>query len=282
MIQDLISFLNYMDSYGTYLGSDIDFVTLSIVYITVYAVITIGAFLLKGFGLYNLSINNGVDKPYLSFIPFVSFYQLGRLIGPMSVFRVRVKNFGLVVGILTFVVTVIYNVTAFFRYFDSLQTILNANAIFPVLDASGTVKTNEYIVNEVFYYVCRFVDIINLIFTIFLYITFFRLFASQNYFLYSVLSIIIDPLFAVFVFVVRKNKKGSFYRKIYIDPQSFGDFGARARDFSAKRNDDPFSEYNNVKKDNVGSVFDEYPDNLNDNTESGKTHLNDDDGDDLF
>ena len=267
MLQDLINFFLYMQLYGSNLGLDLDYTALTVSYFIVYALIAAGAFLLKGFGLYKLSMINGVDRPYLSFIPFVSFYQLGRLIGPMSVFRVRVKNLGLIVGILTFAIGVIYNVTSFFRYFESLQTILNANSLIPVKTADGSIRADYYVLNEIAFYLCRFADIANIILTVFLYITFFRLYTKQSYFLYSILSILIDPLFSVFVFILRNNKKGDFYRRVYIDPQDFyrkgqnGQYGgnSRSNDFTARRNDDPFNEYR--PKTDGGSVFEEYPDN---------------------
>ena len=254
MIQDIILFLDYMDGYAEYLGMQLDMTQLTVTYIVMYSLIVIASFLLKGFGLYKLSKINGIDKEYLSFIPFVSYYQLGRLIGPMSVFRVRIKNFGLVVGILAFAVTVMYNVTAYFRYFDKLETILLTNAVFPVR-SGGSIDYDVYTLNEIFYYVCRIIDYANIIFTIFLVMTFFRLYSKQSPFLYALLSVFITPLFGVFVFVVRNNKKGSFYQKIYIDPQSFGGYGGNGYNgyyggfgggspssYERKDSDNPFRE----------------------------------------
>ena len=122
MVREIVSFLLYYDNFVEFMGLNalinVSYEALSWIYAIIYAMIAVTVFILKGIGLYTLSKKNGVDKAFLSFIPFVSYYQLGRLVGQMSVFKVKVKNLGIIVGALLFVTVVLSNIVEFFRYFE--------------------------------------------------------------------------------------------------------------------------------------------------------------------
>lgn len=308
MIREIVSFLLYFDSFGAYLGAnafaDVSYEALAWLYVVLYSLVVVTVFVLKGIGLYSLSKINGIDKPYLSFIPFVSFYQLGRLVGSVSVFRTKIKNLGIIVGALLFVTVVFSNIIEFFRYFETLQTILNSNSFIPVTDAKGYIITNETVLLTILYYVNLVISLIETLLFIFLIIPFFRFYAKRSALVFAILSIFIDPLFGIFVFVVRKNKKGSFYQRPAFggqpygggyggsdpfnrsgNPYESGQNSGENRGFTATQNTgSPFEEY---KKPENGDVFEEYSNNTTAQNEKkefkpyDKPPRNDDD-DDLF
>lgn len=288
LFYQLIRILNIFDQTAINMGNPSpDFTYYAGLTLIITAVIELTFFLLKGVGILVLSRNNGVDNGWLGFIPFLSLYQLGRLIGPMSLFRVRFKNVGILVSIFAFVIFASSSVIDYFEYYDVFQTVLNANSFTPVLDSEGYLITNATTLTNVFSIIIDIFYIIYLIVYIFVIIAFFRLYSPRNSFVYSIVSIFFMDLFGVFVFAIRKNKKGSFYtfnpyNAYYGAPQN-GNPNAR----TDGNKESPFNEYSNPSDNRFENVFDEYPDRKNGNNERnngpfGNSNGNNSDYDDMF
>ena len=273
-----------------------DYTTLTAVFFASYGVIAITLFLLKGIGLYTLSVRNGVDTPWLSFIPFASFYQLGKLIGPMRIFNFRFKNVGVLLAVLCFITTALEVVYDVFAYFDTLQRVLNANSLIAAIDSDGYLIANKQTWLTVIYYFNVVLNLFNIVVFVFAMIAFFRYFAPRSAMLFSILSAIIDPLFSIFVFAVRKNKKGSFYNygmpygNPYGNDHGNASNAYRGNGFTATTNDNtssgensPFEEYSGVGgvgNADGGSVFEEYAAKPDADKQEQRPDFTDDD--DLF
>ena len=167
------------------------------------------------------------------------------------------------------------------RYFETLQKILNANSFVPVATTGG-IEYDDSILYSVLYYTSVALDLVHTVFFIFLSFAFFRFYAPRYALVFVILGIIFEPLFPIFVFVVRNNKKGSFYRNFYYAPPSGYEGnggGGRRGGFSATDNGSPFSEYDKSGDENV---FDEYPDTKSQSERNFTATGNDNDPDDLF
>ena len=281
-----ISILVNLDVFAVRLGvSDFNVTLYLSVIISTFFLIWLTVFILKGVGIYTLSKNNGVDKGWLGFIPFFSLYQFGRLIGPMSLFRVRFKNVGIHLAAFGFFVFVFSSALDFVKYFDTLQTIINANSVIPVINANGELISNTSLVINVLDVVSLIFQLIYEIILLFVMIAFFRLYSPRISILAPVLCIFVEPLFGIFVFAVRKRKKGSFY---FFNPYAAA--GGYGNGNPYERGEDPSKEspYNEYKNDATSnqSVFEEYPDrnntNSNGNFNSGFNSGKNVDEDDMF
>ena len=58
----------------------------------VFILIAIGLHLLGSYGLYRLALNQGIDNPWLAWIPVTNMYILGMIIGKMSVFKFKIES----------------------------------------------------------------------------------------------------------------------------------------------------------------------------------------------
>ncbi len=234
-------------------GIYLDYLSVATWTFIISAIIEVFFFVLKGFGIFTLSKRAGLDKAFLAFIPFASFYQLGRVVGPMSVFRKRVKNLGLWVGLLSFLCFAIFHVYDYITYYDWFQTCIKTNS-FQELSVSATLLTNLL---SVVYYMASLAYIILFVF---LGIAFFNFYAKNNRTLFAILGILFDPLFAIFVFVVRKNERYDYYGEIRKMQEYYANLHRQAqqnsqKDFSSDQ-DSPFTEYKKPQADD--DVFQEY------------------------
>lgn len=88
-------------------------------------VVWISAFyIFKSVAVYLMAKNNNVKPLWLSFIPFANYYVIGKLIGKTSLYGLKIKNIGLIVGILLGVFTVTTEIYDVMKYSDNFFALL--------------------------------------------------------------------------------------------------------------------------------------------------------------
>ena len=101
----LSSYFEFLSSLSALADLNDMVVNLSKVFWIVFAcsaVIDIALFVLKGIGLYTIGKRENIPNGYLAFIPFASYYYMGKIIGPVKLFGYRLKNIGLLLSLLYF------------------------------------------------------------------------------------------------------------------------------------------------------------------------------------
>ena len=163
------------------------YLTSTIIEMILYAI----SFVFKSIAIYMLSKKNGFKHLYLSFIPFLNFILLGKLVGKMILWGKPVKNIGVFVCIFTaleFALGIFYSLDT---YADILQLSLE-------FITQGTVIIDRSFINNLYqnavlYYVIEIVytiiTIAKIFFDVSLVFALFKKYAQQNYILFSILSI---------------------------------------------------------------------------------------------
>lgn len=175
-------------------------------------------FVLKGIGLYEMSVKMGLKNPWLSFIPVVSNFSLGRIAqryvkkdGSAS------AKFGVILIVLN---AVMYILAAIF----SIITIIALGKI--ILSASNAATEDIAMTLEMFY---PLIPVIVLYFVLFAcaialniiwYVAFWRvcaIYENTNATLFTVLSIFFNFLGSIFLFIIRnKEPKFTFEERIQL------------------------------------------------------------------
>lgn len=209
--------------------------------------IDITFYLLMAIGIFTLAKRYNLKNRWLSFIPFFNLTLLGALLGKTNIWGIKVKNIGFWAGLLGFLSFLVNELLYVYRYINLIELLFNVKVVIsnPFLYGWVTGTSITWQVVDVSSFV---IDIASLFFEVGLIFIFFKVFAPQRAFLYSILSVFIDPLFGILVFVCRKNSKYVFVRADFFNQQN------------------PTNTQNN-NKENPFSEFD---------TPSGKTDREDD------
>ena len=205
----LSSYFEFLSSLSALADLNDMVVNLSKVFWIVFAcsaVIDIALFVLKGIGLYTIGKRENIPNGYLAFIPFASYYYMGKIIGPVKLFGYRLKNIGLLLSLLyffTFATGIAYDALYYgntFKYLLQTGTLVKQEAINVTLFRSITLHGLISVTNNILAIMFLVIDV----FTVF---AFFRFYAKKNQNMYSFLAIFIEPLFPIFVFAFRNNKR---------------------------------------------------------------------------
>ena len=214
--------------------------------------------------VYTLAKRFGCKKLWLSFIPFFNLIPLGAVVGKTTVWGMKIKNIGVwvcITGIATFVINLFLNIGYYVNIFypgDDLLMPKNAfwyswfeQSITPTAESFNLIYVITSCVGGLFSLAKIFFEV-SLIFMV------FRLFKPQSYFMFSLLSVFVSPLFGILLFVCRNNPKHVIIRAQ--PPQNFyGGYGGyysnsqRPQNFtnaeeSKKQKDEPFPEFNDEDK----------------------------------
>lgn len=205
----LSSYFEFLSSLSALANLNDVVVDLSKVFWIVFAcsaVIEVALFVLKGIGLYTIGKRENIPNGYLAFIPFASYYYMGKIIGPVKLFGYRLKNIGLLLSLLyffTFATGIAFDALYYGNTLMHLlqtgtlvkQEIINVT-LFRTITLHGLISvTNNILV------------IMYLVIDVFTVFAFFRFYAKKNQNMYSFLAIFIEPLFPIFVFAFRNNKR---------------------------------------------------------------------------
>lgn len=217
-------------------------------------------FVIKAVAVCIMAKKHGISYWWLGMVPFANYAVIGKLAGPVRIFRVDVKNMGIIVAAafgLTYGISAVYSVIVYGGYFSALW--------------SGALKWDEmYEFSQigvtalsVLYYAEYILDLITLVSYFSLLYAFFSKYSPAHRFLFTIFSFI-QPLLGIFILAVHKNKAYSsvedFYKERYA--RRFGQtynpysnpYSTRENPFEKKTND-PFSDNDDGEND---SPFDEF------------------------
>ena len=209
----LISFFEDLSEYQPFFAQYdfyFDFVAMAYEYIISYAVVFLTLYAFGSIGIYVLSKNNSVDKAWMSFVPFLRYVQLGRLVGQVRVFGGVTKNLGVFVAIFMFAAFVLNQTYDAIVYFEPCKQMAIANQY-----VKPQLSLNPFLmVLSIAGSIC---SIVSSLLEIFLLFAFFRCYEKKHPILYAILSIFLG-ISGIFIFVVRKNKKldyANVYNRFY-------------------------------------------------------------------
>lgn len=268
MLYSLLDYIKKMSASASSNGVVINEELLLLLTLSCSVAVTVVTFVLKGIGLYTIAKRENVKKPYYAFIPFLSFYLLGKIVGGVKIFGYRVKN----VGLITMITMLLYYVTAAvydgFMCYENIVGLFTTGKLGSVIDKYGSVWID--VVLSVLMTVSRLVYVV---FGIFMIFTFFLYYGGKYQLLFSLLSIFFDPLFGIFVFALRKKERFDYgnYMKMRFDSykgtRSGGGFNNPQEPFTTNEDlKDPFEEYRDrkhVKTEDI-DVFEDYSDKTDD------------------
>ena len=224
--------------------------TLVLVSFLISSLITILFFVLKAIAIRTMAKNRGLDKLYLAWIPFFNYILLGKVIGTVFLFRKKVNNVGLLVTIFSLISFVVQTLLNLGYYVSNLGEILGFN----ILDYGSTFVTNWMLQKGVFYtviyYLYDILALFEIVISVSLIFFVFRKYAPERAFIYSIVSVFIDPAFSILLFVIRNRKPDSFsnYTRVYVRPNYDNSYKQ-----NGKPENDPFPEFNPNSSKNENS-----------------------------
>ncbi len=246
--------------------------------------------LLLGFGLYAMAKKRSFEKRYLAFIPFVNMLYAGRLAGETRLFGQRMKHAGVfvmtaqIIAVLVGAFTMFAEVTLYSNYL--LKTVLSADgrtASLVYVTESGGSPTNKFALFLIGYdnVATLILSIVELVYSIFLFLVasaLFRRYAPSSYTVLSVVSLFVPMAFPVIVFVLRnkkpidyaeylKKRREAYYRRYGAPNGGYGGYGGfggyggynnspyGGGNYGSTGGDDPFRE--NGENGSAGDGSDE-------------------------
>ena len=171
--------------------------------------------------IYHMTKKQGYKKLWLSFIPLVNFIPLGKLLGKTVVWGKTIKNVGVWACVFCAISTLVNFVLSIGYYLNLVQTAFGVTFVI----------TNEFlyswilgtnVVAMVISYVSLIFDLGYIFFYVSLVFLTFRLYNPGRAFLYAILSVFVEPLFGIFLFVSRNNPKHVIVR---VQPPQGGYYG---------------------------------------------------------
>lgn len=262
MIGSILQYLSELSNLADQSGVVLNLRMTALTVLIISAVINITCFVFKGIGLYTIAKREGHGYAYLAYIPFASYYLLGKIVGGVKVFGHRVKNLGLIAMISMFLYYVLNGLYEGFLYGENIYSFVSTGEIGVLPNSYGNVWVD--VVLNVFVLVAGIVYVIA---DLFLMLTFFMYYGKKHQILYSLLSIFFEPVFGILVFVVRKHARFDYsqYMKMRFDSynanRSGGGFNNPQEPFT-RDEDSPFAQYEEKKNkapDDI-DVFEDYSD----------------------
>ena len=242
---------------GVYL--ELDYASIAYSTIIMSAIFELVLFIFKGVGLFILSKRQNLKFAWLSFIPILSYIQMGRLVGNVRLWGTRTKHLGLFVSIALFANQLSSWIVDFSVWFDPFKQIVQNNQYDPTVYQYAL--NNAPPIMTFFSILSVIAGLAYVILYVFLIIAFFRYYEQKHPTLYALLSIFLE-LTGIFVFVVRNHDKinsfeeqRKYYENLYKEQyQNNGNAAPNSANQSAKE-DDPFIEYSQKKTEDVFSEY---------------------------
>lgn len=207
------------------------------------AVISIGFFILKAVAICRMAKKKGYKNWWLGMIPYANYILLGKLAGPIRIFRMDISN----MGIFVIIGSVILDVINLAYYFGNIIT-----EIIPIAGYAITLLYSFSYIIELVYFIAFF----SLVYAI------FGKYVPQKRMLFSALSLI-QPVFAILLIVIMDKKPydsiDDYYRELMA--KRYGQtYNPHVNPYQTYEN--PFSDYSNSEKakTKIEDPFEEYKD----------------------
>lgn len=270
-----------IQEYGSAIVSTGAVITFSLILLAVY----IAFYVLRSIGLYTLAKNQGVDKPYIAFIPCVWMFTACKLIGKVRYFGSTAEKLAVWASVIfscAIVFPAVYNFIGYFPYVmyylegGSIDIVSRGGLyIRPVTDGGNEFNNlfdTPFLngLTSVLYVFNLILRLAEIFITVSVYIALFRKFWPEHYILAAVLSFL--GFFPILIFVVRNRKAVDFNE--YIRQRYYGagftpygnryygqGQGGRANPYGnggvpyggySDGRDEPFDEFNNRPEEPFG------------------------------
>ncbi len=281
-----------MSGMGTYIKP-----TTFIIFVCISIAFTIALYVLRSIGLYVMAKKQDLKHKKLAFVPILWVYVMAKLIGSVFILGKERKGFALTITVIFTIFELLSLTSAFLAYFPLVGYYLSGGEVainlaeegaflrelveYPLIgeiyvQPAGTVGglvmpyANVLAVSKVIFIFDLIAELLNLVYlfaSIFIYINLFRKYWPRHFILAVVLSILIDPAFAILVFCLRKKEPMSYEEYLrsigvrvynpYVDGQNVNGSSHRENpnvsnpfeDFPEEKttHEEPFSEFD--KKD---------------------------------
>ncbi len=262
MFSSLVELFKILDGYSkafVEMGIDyyFDFASMATTSMITSALIELVFFIFKGIGLFVMSKRQKMSCAWFSFVPFLSYVQMGRLVGEVKLFGTRTKQLGLFVAIALFVTNVCSWVADIGIWYEPFKEMVTTSKF--DYNLYNYTMENVSPIFSTLNIISAFSDLAYIVLWVFLLVAFFRYYEPKHPTLYILLSIFLG-LTGIFVFVVRKHDKVNYfeqqrkyYENLYKEKyQNNATYSGESNQSS--QNDNPFIEYSKKTDD----VFAEY------------------------
>ena len=207
------------------------------------AVLVVGFFILKAIAVCKMAKKKGYKNWWLGMIPYANFILLGKLAGPIRIFKMDIPN----MGIFLLIASLLLDIVNLLYYFGSyLATI---------------VPGIEYVINLVYTF-GYFIELVYFVASFSVAYAIFGKYEPQRRMLYSALSII-EPIFAILLIVIMNKKPydsiDDYYRELMA--KRYGQaYNPHTNPYQTYEN--PFSDYSDGNNSNTSNddPFEEYKD----------------------
>lgn len=171
-------------------------------------------FIFQAIALYTIAVREGYGNKWMAFVPFLNTYYIGVCSQKNKFYNISAKTLGLVTAIFEFVLFIFYIVyyTACYLVID-YEIPVKITGMFGVevieYQLSDNVPENlawaAWMYNYLEKFILRYVDLVYIVFEIFLLVCFFQTFACRRYVLFTFASVLF-PIQGILFFVLRNNK----------------------------------------------------------------------------
>ena len=221
-------------------------------------VIYLGIYVLKAIAICIMAKKRKIKWWWVGMLPYANYALIGKLAGPIRIFHFDIKNIGIITAITAFVLDLSNVFGSLIPCIQIYMMLLNGD-VMGVESILGIASGIFYDFIEIFVYVADIAFVISYFSLVY---AIFGKYAPQKRLLYSVLSLI-QPLFSIFLFVVRNNKAYQNIDDYYREKMAnrFGQtYNPYQNPYQTKEN--PFDDYsnnnNNNNSNNNENPFDEF------------------------
>ncbi len=220
--------------------------------------VTIVGFLLKAIAIFIMAKNQGLKNKWFAFVPFLNYVLLGKIVGPIRIFNVRLNNAGLWMAITTFSMEVMYAFLNLGYYAYVLET-LYPISIMPSSEFGIAWFNGEGILYFIVKMLVSILSIVEIFLSVSLIFAVFRKYAPERMFLYGIISVFFEFFFGVLLLMVANKKPvdyDSYIRKIREQQARNtyygGGFNAYQNPYYKKpeQEENPFPEFENGNQNN--------------------------------
>lgn len=232
----------------------------------IYALITVASFavihVFLAIGFYTMAKRRNFKNAWLAWVPIAQTLVVGKLVGEVNFFGLKIKRLGLITAIVelvAFALMIVQDVIALPYLADVMTDVFNISSKSYFVGVYNTL----YAKVVPFYAAYTIISGIAGILSIVLIVLLFRQYAPRSYLLFSILSIFFPLAQAIIVFVIRKNSCEEYrnYMRMKMhamygggNPYQYDD-GTYTDPFNVGKTGD-----NKQKEENLESPFEEYED----------------------
>ena len=239
------------DSLGQYIGLEMSAGAVYGIFAAVLAVM-LAFHVMWAVGLTSIGRRQGIKTAWLAWIPFVNRYVMGKISGQANLFGLKVKNMGVWVMLLEFLDFALMGTAVGLYYADTLGAFFAGEHVYlmsaggfgslpvPVTATGGELLIPYASAASVLSIISSFVALIALFFSISLYLDFFKRLVPETFWVYTLLSVLLD-ITGLMVFLVRKKDPVDY--KEYMQNKYRRTYYGGVNPYAQTPPDDPYREY---------------------------------------